>query len=78
LSAAKTEFHKYGQVWDKLAKQLNTAQNTVAEAGRRTRAVEKTLNAVETSAGIESSAEFKALESLVEDADFVEDEESEE
>ena len=78
LSAAKTEFHKYGQVWDKLAKQLNTAQNTVAEAGRRTRAVEKTLKAVETSAGIESSAEFKALESLVEDADFVEDEESEE
>ena len=74
LSAAKTEFHKYGQVWDKLAKQLNTAQNTVAEAGRRTRAVEKTLKAVETNAGIEASAEFKAIESLVEDADIVDDE----
>jgi DNA recombination protein RmuC len=77
LSAAKTEFHKYGEVWDKLAKQLNTAQNTVAEAGRRTRAVEKTLKSVETSAGIESSAEFKALESLVQDADFIDEEESE-
>jgi DNA recombination protein RmuC len=74
LSAAKTEFHKYGQVWDKLAKQLNTAQNTVAEAGRRTRAVEKTLKAVETNAGVEASAEFKAIESLVEDADIVDDE----
>lgn len=73
LSAAKTEFHKYGQVWDKLAKQLNTAQNTVAEAGRRTRAVEKTLKAVETNAGIEASAEFKAIESLVEDADIVDE-----
>jgi DNA recombination protein RmuC len=73
LSAAKTEFHKYGQVWDKLAKQLNTAQNTVAEAGRRTRAVEKTLKAVETNAGVEASAEFKAIESLVEDADIVDE-----
>ena len=48
LSAAKTEFQKYGQVWDKLGKQLQTAQNTVSEAGRRTRAVEKRLRDVET------------------------------
>jgi DNA recombination protein RmuC len=32
LSAAKAEFQKYGQVWDKLQKQLNTAQNTVSAA----------------------------------------------
>ena len=48
LSAAKTEFQKYGQVWEKLGKQLQTAQNTVSEAGRRTRAVERQLRSVET------------------------------
>jgi DNA recombination protein RmuC len=48
LGAAKAEFKKYGEVWDKLGKQLATAQNTVAEAGRRTRAVERRLKDVET------------------------------
>lgn len=48
LSAAKAEFAKYGQVWEKLGKQLQTAQNTVSEAGRRTRAVERRLREVET------------------------------
>lgn len=48
LSAAKAEFAKYGQVWEKLGRQLQTAQNTVEEAGRRTRAVERRLRAVET------------------------------
>ena len=48
LSAAKTEFGKYGQVWEKLSKQLQTAQRTVDEAGRRTRAVERRLRDVES------------------------------
>lgn len=48
LGAAKAEFGKYGQVWDKLAKQLETAQKTVIEAGVRSRAVERTLRDVET------------------------------
>lgn len=47
LSAAKLEFKRYGQVWQKLEKQLQTAQNTVTEAGRRTRAVERRLRTVE-------------------------------
>lgn len=47
LSAAKSEFQKYGQVWDKLEKQLKTAQRTVQEAGTRTRAVERRLRNVE-------------------------------
>lgn len=47
LAAAKSEFNKYGQVWDKLGKQLAAAQNTVTQAGTRTRAVERTLRAVE-------------------------------
>lgn len=48
LGAAKSEFQKYGQVWEKLAKQLQTAQNTVHQAGVRTRAVTRTLRSVET------------------------------
>ena len=47
LAAAKAEFQKYAQVWAKLEKQLQTAQNTVTEAGRRTRAVERKLRVVE-------------------------------
>lgn len=47
LGAAKAEFQKYGQVWDKLGKQLDTARRTVDEAGRRTRAVERKLRGVE-------------------------------
>ncbi len=39
LSAAKTEFRKYGDVWDKIGRQLDTAKKTVEDAGRRTRAV---------------------------------------
>ncbi len=54
LSAAKVEFQKYGQVWEKLGKQLQTAQNTVSEAGRRTRAVERRLRDVEVLDAIES------------------------
>ncbi len=48
LGAAKTEFMKYGQVWEKLGKQLDTAKRTVDEAGKRTRAVERKLREVET------------------------------
>lgn len=48
LGAAKSEFTKYGQVWEKLGKQLDTAKRTVDEAGRRTRAVTRQLRDVET------------------------------
>ena len=48
LSAAKAEFQKYGQVWDKLQRQLQTAQNTVSEAKTRTNAIERKLRTVES------------------------------
>ncbi|MBE0529571.1 MAG: DNA recombination protein RmuC [Rhodospirillales bacterium] len=51
LSAAKTEFRKYGEVWDKIGRQLDSAKKTVDEAGRRTRAVERKLRSVETLEG---------------------------
>ena len=76
LGAAKTEFTKYAEVMDKLAKQLETAQNTVSEAGRRTRAVQKTLKDVE---GLELTASTDLLAiplaSEFEDEDLEQDEE---
>lgn len=56
LGAAKAEFLKYGQVWEKLGKQLDTARKTVDEAGKRTRAVSRKLRDVETLDGIEAPA----------------------
>jgi DNA recombination protein RmuC len=53
LGAAKAEFTKYGDVWEKLGKQLETAKRTVDEAGRRTRAVSRRLRDVETLEGPE-------------------------
>ena len=47
LGAAKAEFEKYGHVWDKLGKQLDSARRTVDEAGKRTRAVTRKLRDVE-------------------------------
>lgn len=47
LAAAKAEFQKYGDVWEKLGKQLDTAKRTVDEAGRRTRAVSRRLRDVD-------------------------------
>ncbi len=48
LSAVKTEFSKFGEVLDKVKRQLNTASNTIDETGKRTRAMERKLRAVES------------------------------
>ena len=48
LGKAKAEFRKYGEVWDRLGKQLAAAQNTVADGGKRSRALERSLRQVET------------------------------
>jgi len=65
LGAAKAEFQKYGQVWDKLQKQLQTAQNTVNDASVRTRAIERKLRGVES---IEQSGEAQTMiEDLLDD-----------
>jgi DNA recombination protein RmuC len=47
LAAAKAEFQKYGDVWEKLGKQLDTARKTVDEAGKRSRAVSRRLRKVD-------------------------------
>ncbi len=48
LATAKDEFAKYGGVMDKLKKHLQTAQNTVDEVGVRTRAINRSLRAVDS------------------------------
>ena len=47
LAAVKTEFGKFGDVMDKLKRQLNTASKTIDETGVRTRAMERRLRTVE-------------------------------
>jgi DNA recombination protein RmuC len=47
LGEAKTEFQRYAEVWDKLDKQLQSAQKTIHDVGVRTRAVERKLRQVE-------------------------------
>lgn len=47
LGAVKTEFGRFGEVLDKLKRQLNIASKTVEDAGVRTRAMERQLRRVE-------------------------------
>jgi len=61
LSAAKTEFGKYSGVMDTLARQLETAQKTVSQAGTRTRAVNKALSKVEDLELPSSSADILGI-----------------
>jgi DNA recombination protein RmuC len=47
LGAVKTEFGKFGDVLDKVQRQLNTASRTIEETGQRSRAMEKKLRSAE-------------------------------
>ena len=48
LSAVKTEFTKFGDVLDKVKRQLSTASNTLEQTSTRTRVMERTLKQVES------------------------------
>lgn len=47
LGAVKTEFGKFGDVLDRVKKQITTVSNTLDESSRRTRAMERKLRSVE-------------------------------
>ena len=47
LAAVKTEFGRFGEVLDKVKKQLETASGTIDQTGVRTRAMERKLRDVE-------------------------------
>jgi DNA recombination protein RmuC len=47
LGAVKTEFGKFAEVFEKVQKKLGEATNTIDEASRRTRAMQRSLKTVE-------------------------------
>ena len=47
LSAVKTEFGKFGDVLDRVKKQLETASRSIDQTGTRSRAIERKLRSVE-------------------------------
>lgn len=69
LGAAKAEFLKYGDVWEKLSRQLDTAKRTVDEAGKRTRAVTRKLRDVEMIEVVDSSALLEVAEEGADEKD---------
>lgn len=56
LAAVKTEFGKFGEVLDRVKRQLETAGRTIDDTGVRTRAMEKKLKAVEQLPGDQASS----------------------
>jgi DNA recombination protein RmuC len=56
LGAIKTEFGKFGDVLDKVKRQLNTASRTIEDTGVRSRAIERKLRSVEQLPEAEASA----------------------
>jgi DNA recombination protein RmuC len=78
LAAAKHEFQKYAGVWEKLDKQLTTAQGTVQKAATRTRAIQRSLRDVEN-LPVEGLADVLQLSnfSIVEEAEDAEENEDE-
>ena len=59
LAAVKTEFGKFGDVLDKVKRQLETASGTIDETGVRTRAMERKLREVEALPESESAELLK-------------------
>lgn len=47
LAAIKTEFGKFGDILDKVKRQINLASQTIDKTGARTRAIERRLRSVE-------------------------------
>lgn len=56
LGAVKTEFGKFGEVLDRVKRQLATASNTIDQTAVRTRAMERRLRAVEQLPGTDAAA----------------------
>ena len=56
LAAVKTEFGKFGDVLDKVKKQLDTAARTIDQTGARTRAMARKLRSVEELPATESDS----------------------
>lgn len=76
LGAVKAEFGKFGDVLDKVKRQLGTATKTLEDTGKRTRALERQLRTVELLPEVEASQvlALPTLEGVVEDEEPIESE----
>lgn len=74
LAAVKTEFGKFGDVLDKVKRQLNTAANTIDQTQARTRAMAKKLRDVEQLPGTESVTHLRLEQPTTPDTSNAEDE----
>jgi len=69
LAAVKTEFGKFGDVLDKVKKQLGTATRTIEETTVRSRAMERKLRGVESLPESEASELLELPASVAEEVD---------
>ena len=77
LGAVRTEFGKYNEVVDKLARQLSTAARSVERLGTRTRAMDRKLRDVERLPDESAQLLLGAESNADDDHDDAEDEEGE-
>ncbi|MBM3286135.1 MAG: DNA recombination protein RmuC [Candidatus Eisenbacteria bacterium] len=72
LAAVKTEFGKFGEVLERVKRQLTTAARTIDETGVRTRAMEKRLRSIERLQDAEAAnvLELEAGESRADDGEI--------
>ena len=66
LGAVRTEFGKFGQVLDKVRKQITTVGNTLDDTSRRSRALERKLRGVEAATEPDARLLLGAAVSLIE------------
>jgi DNA recombination protein RmuC len=67
LGAVKTEFRKFGDVVDRVKKQIATASKTLDDTSTRTRAMERRLRSVEELPIERSSAVLELMSQASED-----------
>jgi len=77
LGSVKTEFGKFGDVLDKVKRQLNTASRTIEETETRTRVMERKLRNVGQLSGADA-AEIVQLKAPLGDADDFDESQAEE
>jgi DNA recombination protein RmuC len=73
LGAVKTEFGKFGDVLEKVKRQLNTATRTIEDTGVRSRAIERKLRSVQQLPEVEAAG-LLALPAADPEIDVVESE----
>jgi DNA recombination protein RmuC len=69
LAAVKTEFGKFGDILDKVKKQLSAATHTIEETGVRSRAMERKLRGIESMPEPEASAVLELPAFVAEEID---------